>query len=212
MARIPEKQEHLAENTRETVLILILKIRPVTPFENQYLECVLSGVQLLRYPEFACHMAYLTVTDKNIVHPKIKAGVHALKIHVNLASFKAGSRNVNLAPIERRGIFVRNMRGIDRERIVAVCIVRCIISAVKHCLPAARNGHFFKLRRCVKALRGKIINKARLGIKSEIPVTAQRHEPLGSGAPVSRLCRRSVGIKRDKICARRLTAYMKYLL
>ena len=76
------KEIDLAEDSRESVLVLILHIRAVAPLENQHLEIVVSCLEEFRYVYLARAVADLTVSCKFVVHEKIEAGIHALEVYV----------------------------------------------------------------------------------------------------------------------------------
>ena len=102
----------------------------------EHLYGVAACVQLVGDAEFARHVADLAVACKFIVYPQVEAGVNALKIQIDLVAIKPLGGDVYLAAIERRGVHIRHVRGIDRERIIHICVVGRVIAAVKEGLPA----------------------------------------------------------------------------
>ena len=82
MLFISRKEIDLAEDARESVLVLILHIRAVAPFEDQHLEIVISCFEEFRYVYLTRAVADLTVSGKFVVYEKIEAGIHSLKVYV----------------------------------------------------------------------------------------------------------------------------------
>ena len=212
MAHIAEKQIHLAENTREAEFVLIFKVRAVAPLEHKHLHGVFARTELVGNVELARHVADLAVADKAVVHPEVKAGIHALKVKIYLPALELFGRDIHLAAVKSRGIGIGNVRRIDREGIVHVRIVGRVIAAVGKGLPACGHRHLFKFRRGIKALRGKVAYLSRRGIVYEVPIAAERKKSPRFGASVT--CRGCPGIriKRNIVCARLFAAYVQDLL
>ena len=74
------EQIDLAENSRESEAILILKISAGAPLDNQHAEGVLAADREVRDVKFARAVRDLAEADELSVEPDIEAGIHALEI------------------------------------------------------------------------------------------------------------------------------------
>ena len=92
-------------------------------------------------------MGNLAVRSELIVDPYIERGVNAFEVEVRLLALH-GRRNGEVADVESAGIFVGNVRRVNRDRIVDVGVVRNVVAAVERHLPVHRNGHLVKAVLC----------------------------------------------------------------
>lgn len=148
-------------------------------------------------------MAHLAVGGKTAVNKEIKAGGNALKIDIILL--------VRLfielygAPVVTRGVILRHMGRVERERIKKIAVKRHIEAFAKLRLPAFRH---FELHICPSRSQiGGDIFKSLIELK--IPVAAKVYEMLGAVSVAAESC--LFAVIRYKICPRLLAADMQML-
>ena len=127
MDRLSEEEVYLSEDTRESEFILVLEVGAVAPFEYYHLKGIDAFLEVIGYVALGGHMAYLAVAGKSVVDKEIEAGVNAFKIDINLFAVKLFSGDIYASYVEGAGVIIRNVRGVCREGIVFVSIVRCIV-------------------------------------------------------------------------------------
>ena len=195
MSRIAEQKVHFTEDTGIPVLVLILEIRAVRPFQDDDLELVLAVVQVFCKLEFARHVSDLAVTYEFIVAVQEESAVNALEHRVNALLFKHIIRQSERLYVQTARIVRRNERGIERERILTVRILRNVVSLAELRLPAAR--YLYRIE--VDAVKLRDLRKVSDGIEvSEVPHPAKRFE-ISAFSPVL-VARRLIAVSRDEVC------------
>ena len=96
----------LTEQTRETELVLILKIRAVAPFQHHHGNRVGACLQVGCHVKFAGHMADLAVSDEGVVDKEIKAGIHTLKIEVKALGSQGLGANLKVSDVKATGCII----------------------------------------------------------------------------------------------------------
>ena len=132
-----DQQIHIPENTGKAQLVLILQVRSVTPFQNDHGEPVASLVNVFRDVELAAGVGNLAVAGKAAVDPQIVAGVHAVKVQINLLGGGPGVQGKFLH-IDAGGIFVRHIGRVEGDGETGVGI---LVPVIPQNLPAAGYGN-----------------------------------------------------------------------
>ena len=120
-------------------------------------------------------MGYLAVAHILSVHPHIEAGIHTLEVQVSLR------RRLILFPgkmtaVSAAGIFMGHIGGIQRERIVYICILMPVIPM--H-LPYRGHGNRLPALACAVLLQVELLFQIiHTVIITEIPLPVQQSETL----------------------------------
>ena len=195
--RIAEQEVHLPENARPAELVLILQIGAVAPLEHQYLNEILSLVQVCGKVKFTGHVADLAVPHEPAVDKQVEAGVHAFKIEVDGLAQPGGGQGDGAA-VQSAGVGVRHKGGIHRHGIQHIDILRRVVIPIQVGLPGAR--HLDSVGSSGdKARGGNIGHVAQGGVKGKVPIPAQGQKVVAGGTVSAQ--RRRLAVKGDKVRA-----------
>ena len=171
-----EHQIHIPENTAPAELVLILQIAAITELQHQHRDAVAAGTDKFGDIEFTGGMADLIITDKGAVDPQVHAGIHALKVDIDLAG-KLIFRQRKVTDIAAAGVVDRHIRRViaERETVIGIHIpvVAPHLPGRRHIDPV-KTGHIIAIP--IEFLR-QIIDPF---VITEGPIPVQQQRPVAS--------------------------------
>jgi hypothetical protein len=154
-------------------------------------------------------MADLAVAYELIVDVNVEAGINALEVEVDILARKVILGKLKATCIERGGVSIGNVRGINGVGVVYVCVVGSVVALTENCLPGARNSHLVEAAGA-EALSGEIVDHRGNGIEFEIPIAAKREEARTCRTVIGQ--RRCLAVVRNEISARLFATVVQNLL
>ena len=201
---IAEEEVDLAEDAGHAPHILVFEVCAVGPLEDEDLEGVLPLVDQPGDVDLGGEVGDLRIGREGVVDPDVERGIDALEVQVGLLRLhRGGDREV--ADVERAGILVRDIRRVDRDRVVDVRVVRDVIAAPEGHLPAHGDGHAVEaLGREVRAGHIAAADVGEGGEESEGPFAVEGLEEGGFAAVLQR--RVALGREGDEVRAGRFAS------
>ena len=133
----PQQQVHVPENAAHAQLVLVLQVGAVAPLEHQHRQGVVPGGEEAADLKLGGSVGHLAVSHKLPVDPQVEAGIHPLKVQVDLVGFQGFLRHVQVADIQPARVFLGN---IGRVKGDGVADVGVLVAAIAVVLPTGGHG------------------------------------------------------------------------
>ena len=173
---IAEEEVNLTEDARPAELVLILQVGAVAPLQDENLDAVLTGAEILGDLQLARHVGDLAIPYELPVDEQVEAGVHALEVHVDGLPLQHGGVDLHGATVQTAGVIVGNEGRVYGNGVDHVDVVGGIVAAAQHGLPGAGDVDGLTVRN--EALGGEVGHVAEGLVEGKVPVAAEGDEAI----------------------------------